>query len=126
MASKPVAQLSSAEKEQLAVSYAAFILSAQGSDVNAETIAAVLKAANINASQSLINAFAKTLNGKKVTDFIGSVGSGSAPASAPAQDTKKPDAKETKGKTAPPPPPPPAAEEEEMDMGGLFDWFQSI
>ena len=84
MASKPVAQLSVAEKEQLAVSYAAFILSAQGSNVNAETIAAVLKAANVNASQSLINAFSKTLNGKKVTDFIGSVGSGStAPVSAP-------------------------------------------
>lgn len=35
MASKPVAQISAAEKEQLAVSYAVFTLSAQGADVSA-------------------------------------------------------------------------------------------
>ena len=94
MASKPVAQLSQAEKEQLAVSYASFILSSQGAEVNAESINNVLKAANVNASQSLVKAFAKTLSGKKVTDFIGSVGSGSGsgsaqPTSAPAADNKK-------------------------------------
>lgn len=92
MASRPVAQLSQAEKEQLAVSYAAFILSSQGADVNAESINNVLKAANVNASQSLVKAFAKTLSGKKVTDFIGSVGSGSGsaqPASTPAAEPKK-------------------------------------
>ena len=123
MASKPVAQISDAEKEQLAVSYAAFILSSQGAEVNVDSINNVLKAANVNASQSLVKAFAKTLSGKNVSDFFGSVGSGSAqsaPAASTPADNKK-DAKDKGGKTAPPPPPPPAAEEEEMDMGGLFD-----
>ena len=124
MASKPIAQLSNPEKEQLAVSYASFILSAQGAEVNIESLNNVLKAANVSASQSLVKAFAKTLSNKKVTDFFGAVGSGSGSAqpatSAPAADKKK-DSKDKGGKTAPPPPPPPAAEEEEMDMGGLFD-----
>ena len=35
MASKPVAQLSPAEKDQLAISYAAFVLSGQGAEINA-------------------------------------------------------------------------------------------
>ena len=35
MASKPVAELSAAEKQQLAISYAAFVLSGQGTEINA-------------------------------------------------------------------------------------------
>ena len=91
MASKPVANLSAPEKEQLAVSYAAFVLSAQGADVNADSINSVLKAANLSASQSLVKAFAKTLGNRPVTEFFGNVGSGPAPAqtSAPAEDKKK-------------------------------------
>ena len=34
MASKPVAQLSDAERDQLAVSYASFVISGQGAQVN--------------------------------------------------------------------------------------------
>lgn len=124
MASKPVANLSAPEKEQLAVSYAAFVLSAQGADVTADSINSVLKAANINASQALVKAFAKTLGNKNVSEFFGAVGSEAGPAStAPAaEENKKGEEKKDTKKNAPPPPPPPPVEEEEMDMGGLFDW----
>lgn len=67
MASKPIASLSACEKEQLAVSYASFVLSSQGADVTADSLKAVLKAANLNASDSLIKAFAKTLATRPVT-----------------------------------------------------------
>ena len=110
MASKPVAQLNATEKEQLAVSYASFIISAQGSDVTVDSINNVLKAANLNASAELVKAFAKTLKGKKIDEFLGSVGGGSAPAAtttAPVAETKT---DKKAGKSAPPPPPP-AAEE---------------
>ena len=79
MASKPVAQLSAPEKEQLAVSYAAFILNGQKAQVTADSINAVLSAAGLTASANLVKAFAKTLATKSVTEFVGSVGSGSAP-----------------------------------------------
>ena len=111
MASKPIAQVSATEKEQLAVSYASFILSSQGADVTSDSIKAVLKAANLNASDSLIKAFAKTLSNRPVTEFFGSVGSGAPSATeAPVAADKKAD-KPGKGATAPPPPPPPAEEE---------------
>lgn len=84
MASKPANQLSAAEKEQLAVSYAAFVLSGQGAQVTADSINNVLKAANLTASQNLVKAFAKTLASRDVKDFLGSVGSGSGSAEAPA------------------------------------------
>jgi len=123
MASKPVAQLSAPEKEQLAVSYAAFILNGQGAQVTADTITAVLTAAGLTASGNLVKAFAKTLATRSVTEFVGSVGTGSAPSAteAPTKAAGK-DSKpaEKAGKSAPPPPPP-AEEEEGVDMGGLFD-----
>lgn len=84
MASKPVAQLNAAEKEQLAVSYAAFVLSGQGAQVTADSINNVLKAAGLTASANLVKAFAKTLSTRDVKEFLGSVGGGSAPAA----DTK--------------------------------------
>lgn len=127
MASKPVAQLNGAEKEQLAVSYAAFVLSGQGAQVTADTINAVLTAAGLTANANLVKAFAKTLATKNVSDFLGSIGGstgGSAPTETKAEEKKKDapkDNKDTKGAKNAPPPPPPPQEEEEMDMGGLFD-----
>jgi len=123
MASVALDKLPAAEKEQLAVSYAAFILSGSGAEVNADSLNAVVKAAELNASANLVNAVAKALKGKSVTDFFGSVG-GSAPAtSAPAAVAEKAagkpaaDKKEAKKEA---PPPPPKEEEEDMDMGDLF------
>lgn len=114
-----------AEKEQLAVSYAAFVLSGAGAAITAESLNAVLHAAGVTANSTLVNAVAKALKTRSVTDFFGSTG-GSAPAeSAPApvaaeKTAAKPAEKKEEKKQAPPPPPP-KEEEEDMDMGGLFD-----
>ena len=109
-----------AEKDQLAVSYAAFILSGQGADVTSDSLNAVLSAAGLPSNATLVNAVAKALKGRNVSEFFGSVG-GSAPAAEAAQPKaeSKPAAK--KEEKVAPPPPPPKEEEEDMDMGGLFD-----
>lgn len=126
MSTIPANQLSAPQKEQLAVSYAAFVLSSQGAEVNAESINAVLKAANLTAAQGLVKAFSKLLATRNVSDFFGSVGSssGATTSSSTVPVPAKTDAGK-KGpepaKQAPPPPPPAAEEEEDMDMGGLFD-----
>lgn len=119
MASKPVAQLSDAERDQLAVSYASFVISGQGAQVNVESLAAVLKAANVKVADNLVKAVGKALVGKNVTEFFGGVGAGSGSGSAPVAEDK-PAAKKPEQKTQEAPPPPPE-EEGEMDMGGLFD-----
>lgn len=118
MASKPANQLNATEKEQLAVSYAAFVLSGQGAQVTVDNINNVLKAANLTASTGLVKAFAKTLATRSVSDFFGSVGGGSAEEAKGAKtedkkkdekkEEKKDDKKDAKGKAAPPPPPPAA------------------
>lgn len=78
MASVAVNKLSPAEKEQLAVSYAALVLSGAGSKVTAESLENVLKASGVQVSGSLVKAFAKTLKNRSVNDFIGVSGT-SAP-----------------------------------------------
>ena len=123
-----------AEKEQLAVSYAAFVLSGSGAEVNENSLKAVLKASGVNVSASLVAGVAKALKGRNITEFFGSVG-GSAPAEAaevktakPAEkkDEKKDDKKKEEKKKEAPPPPPKLEEDEGMDMGGLFDWSPII
>lgn len=108
-----------AEKDQLAVSYAAFILSGQGADVTSDSLNAVLSAAGLTSNATLVNAVAKALKGRNVSEFFGSVG-GSAPAAAEVAQPKaeKPAAKKEEKVVAPPPPP--KEEEEDMDMGDLF------
>ena len=123
MASVAADKLPQAERDQLAVCYAAFVLEGSGAAVTADSLKAVIKAANLNVNDILVNAVAKALKNKKVTEFFGGVGGGApAPAATEKAADKKADKPKEAGKTAPPPPPPPpAAEEEEMDMGGLFD-----
>jgi ribosomal protein L12E/L44/L45/RPP1/RPP2 len=86
MASVAVSNLSAVEKEQLAISYAAFVLSGTGAQVTQDSLNAVLKAAGVTVSAGLVNAVAKSLKTKKVTEFFGSVGSGSG--SAPVAESK--------------------------------------
>ena len=85
MASVAVASLSAAEKEQLAISYAAFVLSGSGAQVTADSLSSVLKASGVNVSAGLLNAVAKALKGRNVNEFFGgvSVSSGSSGSSAP-------------------------------------------
>jgi len=76
-----------AEKEQLAVSYAAFILSKQGAAITQESLNTVLAAAHQTVSANLVSAIVKALSGRQVSDFFGSVGGGS---SDPAPAAEKP------------------------------------
>ena len=86
MATVAANNLSAVEKEQLAISYAAFVLSGSGAEVNQESLNSVLKAANVTVSNALLGAVAKSLNGKDVTQFFGSVGgSGATTESAPVK-----------------------------------------
>lgn len=81
---------SSVEKEQLAISYAAFVLSGTGAEVNQASLTAVIQAAGLTVSAGLLNAVAKALKGRNVSEFFGSVSGGSsAPAtSAPVTQAK--------------------------------------
>lgn len=90
MSSVAVSQLSQAEKEQLAISYAAFVLSGTGAQVNQASLTAVVQAAGLKVNAGLVNAVAKALTGRNVNEFFGSVGaSSSAPSSsAPATQAK--------------------------------------
>lgn len=130
MSATPVDKLSAAELQQLALSYAAFVLGDSGAKINASALQAVLDAAGIKVEKAWVTAFGKTLEGRPIDSFCtaSSSGSGDAGHAAPAapaahakDEKKKDDKKEAakpKEKEAPPPPP---AEEEGMDMGGLFD-----
>jgi len=84
MASVSVDKLPAAEKEQLAISYAAFVLEGAGADITADSLRAVLTAAGVTVDALLVNAVAKALKGRKVSSFFGSVGGGSGSGSAPA------------------------------------------
>jgi ribosomal protein L12E/L44/L45/RPP1/RPP2 len=92
MASVAVSQLSAVEKEQLAISYAAFVLSGTGAQVTADSLNAVLTASGVKVSAGLVGAVAKALKTRSVTEMFGSVGgsSGSAPVveSKPQQAAK--------------------------------------
>ena len=72
MASVPADKLSPAERDQLAISYAAFVLSGAGAEVNADSLNAVLKASGVSVNANLVKAVAKALKGKNVTEFFGS------------------------------------------------------
>jgi ribosomal protein L12E/L44/L45/RPP1/RPP2 len=129
MSATPVDKLSKPELQQLALSYAAFVLGDSGAKVNASTLQAVLDAAGIKVEKAWVTAFGKTLESRPIDSFCTASGGGHAAdaghAAAPAtgkDEKKKDDKKEAakpKEKEAPPPPPP--AEDEGVDMGGLFD-----
>jgi ribosomal protein L12E/L44/L45/RPP1/RPP2 len=61
MASKPASQLSQGEKDQLATTYAVFVLSGQGVSITADKIKAVITAAGLAPNVNLIKKFVKTL-----------------------------------------------------------------
>jgi ribosomal protein L12E/L44/L45/RPP1/RPP2 len=99
MASVAVAKLSPAEKEQLAVSYAAFVLSGSGAEVNQASLTAVLQASGVTVSAGLLAAVAKALKGRNVSEFFGSVsvsGGASSGSSAPQAAQSKAETKAPK------------------------------
>lgn len=103
MASVALDKLPAAEKEQLAVSYAAFVLHGTGAEVNAASLNAVLAASGVKVNDALVNTLAKALKGKSVTDFFGSVGAPASSAPVAAENAKPAETKPAK--VAPPPPP---------------------
>jgi len=81
--------MTSVEKEQLAISYAAFVLSGTGAEVNQASLTAVLQAAGVTVNAGLLNAVAKALKGRNVSEFFGSISAGSASTtSAPVTQAK--------------------------------------
>lgn len=90
------------------MSYATFVLSAQGAPITADSINAVLKAANQTAPNALVEAVAKSLKGRDVSEFFGGVSGGSGGSSAPAAKEEPKKGKETAKPAKETPPPPPA------------------
>ena len=117
MAYQNFTQLDAQARDQFACTLAALILHDESSDVNADSLAKVLKAANIQVAPYWPMLLGKALEGKNVADFLKvSGGASTAQGPAPAQGQAQAQAKDEK-------PAAPVEEEEEidMDMGGLFD-----
>ncbi|CAD6505216.1 BgTH12-00709 [Blumeria graminis f. sp. triticale] len=106
---------------ELAVSYAALILSDDGLEITADKLQTLIKAAGIVDVEPIwSNLFAKALEGKDVKELLLNVGSGGGAAAAPTsggvsagaavEEDKKEEEKEEE------------KEESDEDMGfGLFD-----
>ena len=88
MSATPVDKLSVAERDQLAISYAAFVLTGVGAEITTETLTAVIKASGVAVNAALIKVVAKALKGKSVTEFFGSIGGGATEAAAPVAEKK--------------------------------------
>ena len=117
MAYQNFAQLDAQNRDQLACTLAALILHDEGSDVNADSLAKVVKSANVNVAPYWPMLLGKALEGKNVGDFL-KISGGAAPAQGQVQAQAQNQAPTKDEKPAAP-----VEEEEEvdMDMGGLFD-----
>jgi ribosomal protein L12E/L44/L45/RPP1/RPP2 len=130
MSATAVDKLSKAELQQLAISYAAFVLGDSGAKVNATSLQAVLDAAGVQVDKAWVTQFGKTLESRSIDDFCHASSGGSSEGAAPAakggkdakEDKKKDEPKKDDKKEAKKEAPPPPAEEEGVDMGGLFDF----
>jgi large subunit ribosomal protein LP1 len=117
--------LSAAQKEEVAVTYASLILHDDGAAVTAEKLNAILEAANIKVQPFLPKFFARVLEKQNIEDFLAAGASGgsggAAPAAAPVAEAasapkEAAPAKEEKKEEKK------VEEEEDEDMGfGLFD-----
>ena len=103
---------------QFACSLAALILMDEKSDVTAEKISTILKAAKVDVAAYWPILMAKNLEGKSVESFSGAAPAAAAtaaPAAAAPAAEKKDDKKAPKKEEKKPEP------EEDMDLGGMFD-----
>ena len=110
-------QLDTQHRDQFACTLAALILHDEGSDVSAESLTKVLKAAKVEVAPYWPMLLGKALEGKNVGDFL-KVSGGSAP--APVQGATQGQAP-APGKDEKPAAPAEEEEEVDLDMGGLFD-----
>ena len=115
MAYTDLTKLENNQRDQLACSLAALLLHDEGSDVTADSLKKVLKAANITVAAYWPTLLGKSLEGKNVGDYLKVSGGGAAPTqgAAPAQGNAPAKKEEA---------PAPVEEEEDvdMDMGDLF------
>jgi ribosomal protein L12E/L44/L45/RPP1/RPP2 len=129
MSATAIDKLSKAELQQLALSYAAFVLGDSGAKINATSLQAVLDAAGVQVDKAWVGQFGKVLEGRPIDSFCVTGGAaapaGDAAPAAKGKDAAKEDKKDDKKKEDKKPAvvaPPPPAEEEGVDMGGLFDF----
>mmetsp|Transcript_36192 Transcript_36192/g.88651 ORF Transcript_36192/g.88651 Transcript_36192/m.88651 type:complete len:140 (-) Transcript_36192:39-458(-) len=119
MSSKPISELSEAAVNELACTYAAFIIQDGEGEITADALAKVVKAAGGKADASFAALFAKALQGKDLAKMMetlgkpGAGGGGAAPAAAAAGG----------GDGAAAAPAAAAVEEEEEEEGMDFDLF---
>ena len=100
MASQPVDKLSSAERAQLACTYATLILHDENIDIKADKIAKLVNAAGVNVEAYWPKLIAKALEGRSVSEFFGVGGSDSAAPAATAAGGKKEEKKDEKKEAA--------------------------
>ena len=126
-----MANLTQAQKEELACTYAALILHDEGLAVTADKINTIIKAAGVAVQPFWPSLFEKTLSGKNLDDLLLNVGGGgggaaaapaaggaaSAPAGGKKDEGKGKKEEKKEEKKAPEPEP---AEEEELGLS-LFD-----
>ena len=106
-------EMPTAQKDQLACTLAALILNDNGSDVNAESLTRVLKAAKVEVPSYWPMLFSRALEGKNVADYL--VVSGGSGSGAPTGDNAavaEVEKEETEEEVE--------EEEESYSMGGLF------
>ena len=107
-------EMSPAQKDQLACTLSALILNDNGSDVNAESLTRVLKAAKVEVPSYWPMLFSRALEGKNIADYL--VVSGGSGSSAPTGGDKAAAAEVEKEETEEEV----EEEEESYSMGGLF------
>ena len=111
MAYQDLTQLSANDKDQLACTLATLLLHDNGSDVNADSISNVLKAANVNVAPYWPMLLGKALDGKSVGDYLAVSGGGGGPAQAQAEEQVEEEKEEEVESED---------EDIDMDMGDLF------
>ena len=111
---RDILNLDETSKAQFACSLASLILFDEKSDVTAEKITAILKAAKIDIPAYWPLLMAKNIEGKSLESFSGAAAGPAAAAPAKAEE-KKDDKKAAKKEEKKPEP------EEDMDLGGMFD-----
>ncbi|KAK1932683.1 putative 60S acidic ribosomal protein p1 [Babesia divergens] len=117
MASVPMSELSTEQRDELLCVYSSLILYDEGLDITAENITKLIKSVNVTVQPFRPMLFAKALAGKNIADLFAGVGSAAAaPAGAVAAAGGAGEAAAEAKKAEPEP------EEEEDDMGfSLFD-----
>jgi large subunit ribosomal protein LP1 len=100
MANVEVSALSKAQKDELAVTYAALLLHDGELEITEEKLNKVISAAGLTVDGYWAGLFAKALKGKNIADLLSNAGSSSASAPVAAAATAAPEAKKEEPKAS--------------------------